>query len=521
MTQSRRAHEFDKRLCEGHETESSRFSVASHRTIAAVEGTIARVLARLPSGCRKRLLVAVSGGPDSVAALHAFHRIRAHSGVEIAAAHLNHGIRGPESDRDEHFVRELCSRLELELIIERAHGLKPVNLEERAREVRYEFLNRAADSLDAQFIVLGHHKNDQAETVLLRLLRGTGVAGLAAMSEFGPGRLLRPLLSLKRETILAYLEAIGAKYLTDSSNREERALRNRVRARLLPHLEHDYSPRITDRLAELASEMSQLDLFISTEAGRSLDRLLLPTSDPSQASSHRLDLRGFESLSPALAHAIMRKLIERAVGDLRRIKRAHIDAMCRLAVGGRPSATIILPGAWRFRREYNAAVLERPEPLGNRARSIADDGELSLTPGVNRLSGGSNLMLREIGPQDPSFPTSLWLTPSPFEAYFDAASAPAFSARYWRAGDRIRPLGLDGSRKIQDVFVDNKVRAASRKSWPLVISGNEVVWIPGLVRSGAALVTPQSRKVVHLRADSVPDAQNFDCLNFNTRATLY
>ena len=182
--------------------------------------------------------------------LHALHRIRVRSSLEIAAAHLNHGIRGPESDRDEQFVRELCARLELELIVERAKGLQPINLEERARDMRYEFLNRAADSLDAQFIVVGHHQDDQAETVLLRLLRGTGVAGLAAMTEFGPGRLVRPLLSLKRDTILAYLEAIDADYLIDSSNQDERAVRNRVRASLLPHLARDYSPRITDRNAD-------------------------------------------------------------------------------------------------------------------------------------------------------------------------------------------------------------------------------------------------------------------------------
>ncbi|MBV8055649.1 MAG: tRNA lysidine(34) synthetase TilS, partial [Deltaproteobacteria bacterium] len=229
-------------------------SAAARKAIALVENTVARVMAGLRSGAHDRLLAAISGGPDSVAALYALQRIRGRAGYQLAAAHLNHGLRGSESDRDEKFVRELCGRLDIELVVERACGLKPANLEERARELRYEFLNRTADALKAQFIVLGHHQDDQAETILLRLLRGAGIAGLAAMAEWGPGRLVRPLLSLNRVAILAYLAAIGADYVVDSSNLDFAALRNRVRTGLLPQLARDYSPGIARRLAELASE---------------------------------------------------------------------------------------------------------------------------------------------------------------------------------------------------------------------------------------------------------------------------
>src|SRR5215469_4853192 len=282
-------------------------SAVAHRTITAVESTVAGVLARLPSGAGNRLLVALSGGPDSVAALHILQRIRGRAGFQLAAAHLNHGIRGPESDRDERFVRELCGRLDIELVVERARGLKPVNLEECARELRYEFLNRIADALKAQFIVLGHHQDDQAETVLLRLLRGAGITGMAAMAELGPGRLMRPLLSLDRVAILAYLAAIGAEYVVDSSNFEAKAVRNRVRAGLLPQLARDYSPGIARRLAELASEMREVGSFIEAEARRSLDRRLIPTVGMSHNTSWRMDVRGFESISRAVARATLRE----------------------------------------------------------------------------------------------------------------------------------------------------------------------------------------------------------------------
>jgi tRNA(Ile)-lysidine synthase len=502
MAKDRHHYEFEQHLRQSRGTLGAPTSAGARRTIAAVEARVAGVLARLPAVHPMRLLVAVSGGPDSVAALIALYRIRGRFSLELAAAHLNHRIRGLESDRDEHFVRELCNRFELELIVGRAQGLTAVNLEERARDLRYAFLNHTANALDAQFIVLGHHRDDQAETVLLRLLRGAGITGLAAMKELGPGRLLRPLLALDRDTILRYLQVIGANYVVDSSNLDGRALRNRVRADLLPHLVRGYSPGIAQRLAELAVEMGEVDRFIKGEARRSVDMRLLQASRPGGASSCRIDVREFGRINQALARAILRELIQRSVGDLRRFQRVHVNAMCRLAAGDNPSGVVILPRGWRFRREYDTAILERAATPGSGAESLVD-GELRLTTGVNHLSS-SRLTLRELSAHQSSFPAWPWHPSSRFEAYFDAAEAPVLSVRYLRAGDRIRPLGLFGSRKIHDVFVDNKVRLASRKSWPLVVSPDEVLWVPGLVRSGAALVTAESRKVLHLRADSLP-----------------
>jgi len=496
----------DNSLRENRRTLRGSLSGEARRAITAVEKRVAEVVARLPFGAGRRLLVAISGGPDSVATLHALHRISRQFDFELAAAHLNHGIRELESDRDEQFVRELCGRFQIELVVERAHGLKQANLEERARQLRYDFLNRTAEALAVQYIVLGHHQDDQAETVLLRLLRGTGIGGLAAMAEVGPGRLVRPLLSIDRVAILAYLEAIEADYVVDSSNLEGRALRNRVRAGLLPTLERDYSAGITRRLAELASEMRDVDSFMAAEACRSLDMRMIQPLDNGQDSSCRMDLRGFESISPALARAIMRELVRRGIGDLRRVERVHIEDMRHLASGENPSSAVILPRGCIFRREYDTAVLEHATALGPRGPSATNGGEVTLMPGENPLNvGGSTLTVREIAPGDECFLFESWHPPNRFEAYFDAAKAPVLTARSFHAGDRIRPLGVRGSRKVHDVFVDYKVKVASRKSWPLVVSGNEVIWIPGLVRSAVALVTPRSRKVLHLCAHSLPD----------------
>jgi len=323
------------------------------------------------------------------------------------------------------------------------------------------------------------------------------------MAEVGPGQLVRPLLSVDRVTILNYLAAIGAGYVVDSSNLETRALRNRVRMLLLPELERNYAPGIARRLTELATEMRDSNSFIDAAACRFLERRLsTPGGDAS--SSCRLDVRGFESVGSALIRATMRELIRRGFGSLRGIERSHIEQMCRTAVSDNPSAAVTLPSGWRFRREYDTAILEHGPSKMIRDRAAADR-PVALSPGANSfIAGGCRLFLREITDLELSFPSEPWHLLTRFEAYFDAAEAPVLTVRCFRRGDRIRPLGLDGSRKLHDVFVDFKVTASSRTEWPLVLAGDEIVWVPGLVRSASALISAATRRVLHLRADSLP-----------------
>jgi tRNA(Ile)-lysidine synthase len=238
------------------------------RSVSRIIEAVASALARAAIANGDLVLVALSGGPDSVAMLHALISLQQRFGLKVAAAHLNHRLRGAESDRDECFVRDLCRRLAIELAVKRAENLQSgsPNLEERARELRYVFLNRTADRLDARYIALAHHADDQAETVLMRMLRGSGIAGLAAMAKVGPGRLFRPLLTVRRSEILAYLNAIGADYVTDSTNASAAILRNRVRNDLLPLLEREYAPALGHRLAEMASEMRAVADLIETAA---------------------------------------------------------------------------------------------------------------------------------------------------------------------------------------------------------------------------------------------------------------
>jgi tRNA(Ile)-lysidine synthase len=216
------------------------------------------------------LLVGISGGADSVALIRCLHRLAPVLGVSLTAAHLDHGLRGTEGKEDLEFVRKLAASLDLAFIGESVDVSRlstPKNLEERARVVRYEFLNRAARSVDAGKIALGHNRNDQAETVLLHLLRGSGITGFSAIRPRA-GNLIRPLLEMPRRNILDYLESLGVPFREDSTNRNLRYRRNRVRHELIPYLEAWFNPQIVASLTRQADMARELNDFLDLESER-------------------------------------------------------------------------------------------------------------------------------------------------------------------------------------------------------------------------------------------------------------
>ena len=477
------------------------------RAIDRVERAISAVLAGLALAPGDRLLVALSGGADSVVLTHALVRLREgrckRLGYALTAAHLNHGLRGDESDREERFVRELCERLRIELLVGHAAELtdRPHrrNLEERAREARYAFLKRAADRVGARYLAVAHHQDDQAETVILRLLRGSGATGLGAMDARGPGLIVRPLLELRRAEILAYAEALGATYVIDSSNDSPDYLRNRVRHQLMPTIERDYAPRLGRRLAGLAREMRELDDYISGEAQRELGHRL--------HIDGRLDLSGFGRIPAALTGALIREWLRTTRGDLRRVYRGEIERIVRLCTAVAPGATLHLAGGWRLRREYGYAVIER------RPRTAAATScQLELArEGVTEADAvGFTFVARRWRPRE----AGLRAEPAMgcaglMEALFDAdAIADRLIVRGYRPGDRVRPLGMTGTRKVHDVLVDRKLPRARRATWPMVEASGEILWIPGMVRSREALVSEVTETVLRLTAKPRASLEN-------------
>jgi tRNA(Ile)-lysidine synthase len=430
------------------------------------------------------IVVALSGGPDSVAMLRAMLAMGGRLGYRIMAAHLNHGIRAAESERDEVFVRGLCRRLGVELAVERAHGLRAdmPNLEEHAREARHAFLNAVAERFGANHIALAHHADDQAETVMLRLLRGAGAAGLGAMDERGPGRLIRPMLGLTRDQVLAYLRALGQEFVTDSMNQAAAPVRNRIRTALLPMLERDWAPGLRRRLVALGAEMRSLDDFLQAAAAREMGAM--------PEGGGVLDLSRFSTLHPALQAVVLRLFLKQGIGDLRRLGRAHVEAVRRLCLLGPPNGVVDLPGMWQARREYGVLRVGARAP---RAVCYA----VALAPKGKTIVSEAGFVFQTTVVQ----PFGARTAEGQFEALFDAAEAQnRLVVRSFKPGDRIAPVGLDGHRKLQDVFVDAKLPRAKRATFPILELDGEVAWLPGLVRGRVALVTEATARVLVVRA---------------------
>ena len=425
-----------------------------------------------------RVVAAVSGGGDSVALLHLLAELAERSLVTLAGvAHVNHRLRRPASDEDERFCRDLARRFGVPCLVESVAVAdvarsRRVSVERAGHQVRHAFFARAAAELGAGRVALGHTIDDQAETVLLRLIRGAGAAGLSGMRPRA-GVLVRPLLRVGRAELRRYLAAGGIPFREDASNADLRVPRNRVRHELLPQL-GTYSPRIVEALARQADIARDDEAWLSRRANEAAADLVSQERDLVE-----LDAAGLAALPPALARRVARDALARIEPRRREIGFDAIERVRRTAAGG-PARTD-LPGCRVERAAGRVRLVPRrgrtgPAPRPGFAYRLAVPGEVSVPEAGVRIRadvaepGASGAPGRgaEIGAGGR---TALVALP---------AAAPLV-VRSWRFGDRYRPLGLGGrSRKLQDLFVDRKVPRDERTRVPLVLdAAGRVIWIVG------------------------------------------
>ncbi len=276
------------------------------------------------------VLVGVSGGADSTALLFCLHRLAHRLGISLSVAHLNHGLRGAESDADESFVRNLSARLGLPFHSETLAGnalqsKARGNLEEAARNARYDFLKRASRLAGASRIAIGHSRNDQAETFLLRLFRGSGMEGLAAIHPVVEGAIIRPLLECGRPDILEYLETRGIEYREDSSNRDLRFRRNRLRLEWIPYLEKHFNPRLVQALAREAERARETSGLLDQLAAKEYGNLRIE-----HEHGILLPAKDVNGLPAAIRNLVLRMALREARGSLRGIASCHVEQIHRL-----------------------------------------------------------------------------------------------------------------------------------------------------------------------------------------------
>jgi tRNA(Ile)-lysidine synthase len=439
----------------------------------------------------ERALVAVSGGIDSVVLLRILADASPLLGATVRAAHLNHGLRGPESDADEEFVRGLCTELGVPLDVETARGLKADkrgNIEEAAREARTEFLLEAAARGHAGKIALGHTADDQVETFLLNLLRGSGLDGLTAMPHISQDGFVRPLLGVWRSEIAEFAARESIEHREDSSNLDTGLARNRIRHRLLPSLAEDYNPQVKRRILRTIGILKAESEVIEAVARKAFDRLATQGD-----GGVLLDAAGFGRLELGIARRVARMALEQTVGTLRDVESVHIEGLVgRLA--SRAPGRFQVPGVdieltEQAPKMLMARYVEPPEP-------ITFEYELDIPGSVEVREAGATIT-GSVYARAADAPTN----GERAQIAIDLGKVEGrLQVRSRRPGDRIAPLGMGGHTKsVSDVLTDGKVPNLERPRLCLVCDERKVIWVAGQAVSELVRVTAQTGKVLVLR----------------------
>lgn len=425
----------------------------------------------------EKVAVALSGGADSVVLFYLLNRFVSKEGGSLVAAHLNHGLRGEESDRDERFVKELAGEMNIPFVskkidLKKIASEESLNIQDAGRRERYGFFDSVMDRFGCNRVALGHTADDQAETVLMRLIRGTGIKGLGGIP---PARdnVIRPLIEISREEIEACAKEEGIVYVEDSSNRERKYLRNRVRQELLPLLK-EYNPGVCDELTHLSGIAREMEAYLDVEACRAFEGIRLDEDEEGVAC---IDAAGFNALPLPLRAKVVVKVFEALSGSASGLFSVHISDVVRLISDGRTGSSLDLPKDVRAIIEYDKAIFTcgKPEKTPDFSCPLNLEGETFVPEAGVTLSVQKGTFSEDERGDGKSC------------IFLDMDKiAPPLEVRNFRKGDRVRFEGMEGRKKLKDFFIDEKVPRNLRRRIPLLVSGDEIVWIVGFRRCGNA-----------------------------------
>jgi tRNA(Ile)-lysidine synthase len=437
---------------------------------------------RDPAAGAVRVAVAVSGGPDSVCLLHAFAELAPRLGLTLSVAHLNHKLRGAESDEDEAFVAALAEKLGLPFHCEQADlstiaSTSNRNLEQEARRARQAFFVQLRSKGFVDVIATGHTRDDQAETVLFRFLRGSGTAGLAGILPVTKQGIIRPLLDVSRAEILEYLNTRAIAWREDRSNLDFRFARNRIRHKLLPELARDWNPNIAAALAQVADLAFEEELVWGGSIEDRFQKTFISWNGGFDAEVAKLT-----RLRRASTRRLIRRAIRESKGDLRGIEFSHVEAVLELVGQSSGEGRLSLPGLAAIRsfgwlRLAPAPFTAAPEP-----RPVAAPDEISWH--------GGPLLCFEVLQKNGSSPCGT-LKAAELDGDRFAGS---LVLRGWRPGDRYRPVGEHREWKLAELFERARVPSWRRPFWPMVTVGDKILWAKdfGVAQEFAASESSQS-----------------------------
>ena len=454
---------------------------------------------RLISG-DKKLVVAVSGGPDSVCLLHILTKLQKGLKVKLHLAHLNHQLRGAESEADAKYVADLARQLGIPATIEGRdvkgyRAQKHLSLEEAAREVRYSFLTQVAGSIGAEQVALGHTRDDHIETILMHLIRGTGTRGLRGLqpatelkSKTGSIVVIRPLLEVSHQETEDYCRSYDLKPRRDVSNLSLSPLRNRIRHQLLPLL-RSYNPGIAGALLRTGQIARDDITFLDKEVDRLWDEVAQEAG-----KTIALDRGKFDPLPPALKRYLLRAAAERLLGSAKDIEMRHIEEVIS-ALTKPAGKRLSLPGGLIFSIEYDRYLLASDFAALSPFPRLEGEVQLNI-PGETVIPGWRI----EATIIDPSLVKGMGLIKNDFTAYLDRSkTGNKLVVRSRRRGDRFQPLGLDQPKKLSEFMIDAKIPQAWRGKIPIVCSPSQIVWVVGWRIDDRVKVSEDTKKVLRLR----------------------
>jgi len=475
-----------------------------HPFIRSVEKTI-RHFNMLQAG--DIILVAVSGGLDSVALLHTLLALQPKLDFHLGVAHLNHGLRPKTGGRDATFVAALCRKWELRYHLKtidlNADQTSPgSSLEDRARQARYKFFYRVAHKNSYNKIALGHHANDNAELVLMNLFRGSGSLGLAGMPPCRDQRIIRPLFHQTRPQIKDFLQTFELEFIQDETNLDTRFLRNRVRHELLPDLQQVYNPNLVDTLNRTADVLRSEQDFMQQSAQLALDQMSV-----SQDTALHLSITNLRQLHTALQRHVLRLAVAKLKGSLRKITFGHIESMLQLCRQGMTGQCLSLPDGILVQR-YPQDKLRLSKPTSHSAdRGVQPDaGTIPLYQvALPRVDAGTQnnqiealnitLTCQHLHVDSIGDPTYTGQNTALFD--MDQLTSP-LELRHILPGDRFRPLGMTGTQKVKDFLINNKIPREKRRRIVAMLNHNCIIWIVGHRIADWVKITQQTKNVLKI-----------------------
>lgn len=436
------------------------------------------------------IVIGLSGGPDSIALLYVLLEIKEYMDFNIFIAHVNHGVRGKDALEDEKFVQSLSSKLHLPYYCRTVNmdeyaREKRISSEEAGREIRYSFFREILSKIGGGKIAVAHNKDDQAETLIMRFFRGTGIDGLKGM-EYKINDIIRPVLGIERKEIENYLLSRNISSRLDKTNLEPIYSRNRIRLELMPYIRKNYNPNIVDTLWR-TSEIASMDSdFLDQYTENAYRRMVKKRKKHSIV----LDSILFKKEHISIQHRILRNCILHINHDLQGFTKTHITSILRLFLEGGTGKKVDLINDIEARINYKGLVIEKKH--GNENKDF-----------LYKLNIEGNTYIKELGFEIKTEILSLDKvdinTKNRFIKYFDYDKLQGkLYARNRKAGDRFVPFGMNGSKKIKDYFIDEKIPKEERDKIPLITDEKNIIWISGYRISDLYKITESTNNVLKI-----------------------